>query len=30
MDVVDFVVELPRDNRDKPTEDATIESVAVS
>ena len=30
MDVVDTIVELPRDGRDKPTEDATIESVAVS
>jgi cyclophilin family peptidyl-prolyl cis-trans isomerase len=30
MDVVDTIVELPRDSRDKPTEDATIESVAVS
>ena len=30
MDVVDTIVELPRDGRDKPTQDATIESVAVS
>jgi cyclophilin family peptidyl-prolyl cis-trans isomerase len=30
MDVVDTIVELPRDSRDKPTQDATIESVAVS
>jgi hypothetical protein len=30
MDVVDTIVELPRDSRDKPTDDATIESVAVS
>jgi peptidyl-prolyl cis-trans isomerase B (cyclophilin B) len=29
MDVVDAIVGLPRDSRDKPTEDATIESVAV-
>jgi cyclophilin family peptidyl-prolyl cis-trans isomerase len=30
MDVVDTIVELPRDARDKPTEPATIESVAVA
>ena len=30
MDVVDTIVELPRDSRDKPNEDATIESVAVA
>jgi peptidyl-prolyl cis-trans isomerase B (cyclophilin B) len=30
MDVVDTIVGLPRDNRDKPHEDVTIESVAVS
>jgi cyclophilin family peptidyl-prolyl cis-trans isomerase len=30
MDVVDKIVELPRDSRDKPHDDATIESVAVS
>jgi cyclophilin family peptidyl-prolyl cis-trans isomerase len=30
MDVVDTIVSLPRDSRDKPNEDATIESVTVS
>ena len=30
MDVVDTIVDLPRDSRDKPTQDATIASVAVS
>jgi cyclophilin family peptidyl-prolyl cis-trans isomerase len=30
MDVVDTIVDLPRDGRDKPTEDATIESVSVT
>jgi cyclophilin family peptidyl-prolyl cis-trans isomerase len=30
MDVVDTIVSLPRDARDKPDEDATIESVTVS
>ena len=30
MDVVDTIVDLPRDSRDKPNQDATIESVAVS
>jgi cyclophilin family peptidyl-prolyl cis-trans isomerase len=29
MDVVDTIVSLPRDSRDKPNEDATIESVTV-
>ena len=30
MDVVDTIVELPRDARDKPNDDATIEGVTVS
>jgi cyclophilin family peptidyl-prolyl cis-trans isomerase len=30
MDVVDTIVSLPRDARDKPNQDATIESVTVS
>jgi cyclophilin family peptidyl-prolyl cis-trans isomerase len=30
MEVVDTIVDLPRDSRDKPHDDATIESVAVS
>jgi hypothetical protein len=30
MDVVDTIVDLPRDARDKPAEDVTIERVSVA